>query len=278
MKTPNYYAVIPANVRYDNKLKANEKLLYGEITALSNKQGFCNASNLYFADLYNKHKDTISNWISNLTRKGYIKTQLIKDEEGKIKERKIFLSAKLPIPYKKINIRGIAKAEFVRDTEDKKKKKKRFQSAKMPRGYRQKCLGGIGENTVGNITRLIEEEKEIEKFFKKNFGDKNLCDTQQKEIKDFLKKGITKDLIIEIMKYAINRNAKSFSYIETTIKDCLKNKVYTTEQFNAKQQEYKINKRKSSTKAIQNKGNFNQRNYGNTEIENLYANKLGGSL
>ena len=34
---PNYYAIIPANVRYDNELRANEKLLYGEITALSSK-------------------------------------------------------------------------------------------------------------------------------------------------------------------------------------------------------------------------------------------------
>ena len=28
---PNYYAIIPATVRYDNNLKSAEKLLYGEV-------------------------------------------------------------------------------------------------------------------------------------------------------------------------------------------------------------------------------------------------------
>ena len=52
-ETPNYYAIIPSNVRYSD-LKPNAKLLYGEITALSNKHGFCFASNKYFANLYKK--------------------------------------------------------------------------------------------------------------------------------------------------------------------------------------------------------------------------------
>lgn len=71
---PNYYSIIPANVRYDKNLKANEKLLYGEITALTHKKGYCFASNNYFAELYGVSKTSISKWINNLIKYGYVKS------------------------------------------------------------------------------------------------------------------------------------------------------------------------------------------------------------
>ena len=49
---PSYYSIITADVRYDERLKPNEKLLYSEITALSNKYGYCTATNSYFSKLY----------------------------------------------------------------------------------------------------------------------------------------------------------------------------------------------------------------------------------
>lgn len=73
---PSYYSIIPATVRYDHNLKANEKLMYGEITALSSKNGYCWAENRYFAELYDVHKITISKWLKNLEDNGYIKTEL----------------------------------------------------------------------------------------------------------------------------------------------------------------------------------------------------------
>lgn len=73
---PSYYAVIPAPVRYDSELPDGAKLLYGEITALCEQQGFCWASNAYFGRLYNKSVDTISRWIADLSNRGYITTQV----------------------------------------------------------------------------------------------------------------------------------------------------------------------------------------------------------
>jgi predicted transcriptional regulator len=79
----SYYAIIPANVRYDTELPANAKLLYGEITALCNERGYCWATNDYFASLYNVSKTSISKWISKLQERGYISCELIYKEGTK---------------------------------------------------------------------------------------------------------------------------------------------------------------------------------------------------
>lgn len=85
---PNYYAIIPASVRYDKRLKPNAKLLYGEITALCNQEGFCWADNAYFSRLYEVDHKTISRWISQLENGGYLKIQHF-PENGNT--RKIFI-------------------------------------------------------------------------------------------------------------------------------------------------------------------------------------------
>lgn len=95
---PNYYAIITANVRYDRRLKANEKLIYAEITALSNKNGYCTATNGYFSRIFEYSKTSVSKWVNHLKDLGYINVKLIK--EGKeIKERRIYITSE-PIEEK----------------------------------------------------------------------------------------------------------------------------------------------------------------------------------
>ena len=72
---PNYYAIIPANIRYHSSLTANEKILYCEITALASKEGYCWATNKYFATLYGVSTRTITRWIAKLNDLGFITIQ-----------------------------------------------------------------------------------------------------------------------------------------------------------------------------------------------------------
>lgn len=80
---PNYYAVIPAEVRYNEKLTANSKLLYGELTALSNKTGISWAQNKYFAELYSVDAKTVSRWIQQLQAEGFIEVKMEYDKQTK---------------------------------------------------------------------------------------------------------------------------------------------------------------------------------------------------
>ena len=87
---PSYYAIIPAEVRYDDSLRAGAKIFYGEITALCSKYGVCTASNNYFAELYGMTPSGITHWVTQLKNKGYIAVEY--EKEGKvIKQRKIIL-------------------------------------------------------------------------------------------------------------------------------------------------------------------------------------------
>lgn len=75
-ENPNYFSIIPANIRYDKRLKPNEKLLYSEITALCDKNGFCWATNAYFSNLYEVDKKTVGVWINHLKELGYIAVEI----------------------------------------------------------------------------------------------------------------------------------------------------------------------------------------------------------
>ncbi|GET06796.1 hypothetical protein SY212_18260 [Ligilactobacillus agilis] len=98
---PSYYSILTANIRYDKRLRASEKVFFSEITALSNKYGYCTASNRYFANLYEVSKDTVSTWVSDLVKLGYVKREEIRSEQTKeVIERRLYPVATPPIDKK----------------------------------------------------------------------------------------------------------------------------------------------------------------------------------
>ena len=95
MEKPNYYAVIPADVRYSKKLTPNAKLLYAEITALCNMNGKCTASTKYFCNLYEVSRGSIQNWLKMLQDNNYIeRTVIFKQGSKEILSRYIKLTDK----------------------------------------------------------------------------------------------------------------------------------------------------------------------------------------
>ena len=89
MENKSYYAVIPATVRYDERLKLLSRMLYGEITALSNERGYCWANNKYFASLYKVSIQTISGCIKQLIDCGYITSEIKYKENSKEVESRV---------------------------------------------------------------------------------------------------------------------------------------------------------------------------------------------
>ena len=92
MQKPNYYAVIPADVRYNKNLSPNSKLLYAEITALCNMNGKCTASTQYFCKLYEVSRVSIQKWLKILEDNNYIKrVNIYKPDSKQIETRVITL-------------------------------------------------------------------------------------------------------------------------------------------------------------------------------------------
>lgn len=84
----NYFAVIPMYVMLDDKLTPLERLLYGVISSLTNKRGYCYASNQYFAKMFKKNDKYISGMIKSLKDNGYIAVSV---EKGNCRKIEILL-------------------------------------------------------------------------------------------------------------------------------------------------------------------------------------------
>lgn len=112
IEQPGYWAVIPAPVRYDDRIPPNAKLLFGEISALCDRNGFCWARNDYFAELYGWAPTTVTRLISSLRDAGYLSVEMIPTSGGS--ERRIFAAIctrgvrKIADTPPRKNVRGVS--------------------------------------------------------------------------------------------------------------------------------------------------------------------------
>jgi uncharacterized phage protein (TIGR02220 family) len=114
---PTYYAILPADVRYDNDLTPNAKLLYAEITVLTQSNGVCWASDNYFMELYNVKRQSIQRWLKSLEDRGYIKREVIyKNNSNEIEKRFIRVYTEKIQGYTQYCYKGIHNNDTVNNT------------------------------------------------------------------------------------------------------------------------------------------------------------------
>ena len=88
----SYYMVIPSKI-WDSKLDAKSILMYGHITVLANKGGFCYANNKYFERVLDISTSTVVRKLNELESLNFIKRSIIYDDDNKtVKERRIYLN------------------------------------------------------------------------------------------------------------------------------------------------------------------------------------------
>jgi len=180
---PSYYAVIPASVRYAD-IPANAKLLYGEITALCSKEGFCWASDSYFAELYGAKRETCNRWLKKLKDGGFVRIETTKSQGGTM--RRIYLleshpSDKKVTPVLQKSHRGVLQKSHTSitsisntmNTIDKSIEPKRFGNEKINEVYsywnktcgyplpankenRYACNNLLKKHSVDDMKRLID--------------------------------------------------------------------------------------------------------------------------
>ena len=209
---PSYYSILTADVRYDEKLNASEKLLFSEITALSNKHGYCTAGNGYFSKLYNVSDRSVTRWIRHLKELGYLKyVPIYKKDSKEVAERRLYPLTNSKDPLDK-NVYG----------------------------GRQKCPRPLDKNVEDNITSInnintnnkenssksnsnnkdnFDYKKFIEWF--NELSDKNFrnTETNRKLIRARLNEGYTKEDIAKVVRFKVNQwkdNTKMNKYLRFT--------------------------------------------------------------
>lgn len=219
MEQPSYYSILTANVRYDPRLKnhADCKVLYSEITALSNKYGYCHATNKYFAKLYDRPVPTISKWINLLKDCGYLKVVMIKDGK-QIKERRIYpvstpinVDVNTYLGKREEGINGNVKSPINVDVKE-----------------NNTSINNTSKNNMLNDAR--HTFRDVHNLWESNWGFPN--GIAEQDLTEWTKK-YGADLVMHVITYALRRNINSKGadrYLARTFEQYDKQSIKTVEQ------------------------------------------------
>jgi hypothetical protein len=116
-KIRGYYIVIPAAVRLA-KISSTAKLMYGEIAALANEHGYAWPTNEYFANTYDYTTRTIQTCMSELEQSGFIKVDVVKNNNGTFR-RLFIVEGMKPVSYggvQPVSLGGMKQVSYGHET------------------------------------------------------------------------------------------------------------------------------------------------------------------
>lgn len=231
----SYFATIPAPVRYSKDVSNFAKLLYAEITCLTNAKGYCFAMNGYLADLYKVHKNTISGAIKELENAGFVRCNYI-TKNKEIVERRIYLvidtekqnGYEIEINGIEVKSRAETYGEPINNSINTPNKKEGGVSQKTVRPLNQKSVENVSSNVTVNVNSF--KNKEMNKTNELVLQNQSLINNQFDGILDLSVRYNCKDIEIETQLNEILKsekmNAVKKLYNEIARNNLFKGKTY----------------------------------------------------
>lgn len=106
-RSPSFYAIITGPVLDCMELSDAAKLLYGRITSLADRSGYCWASNRYLAEISRCGERTVSRNLAKLEELGFICTDMeTTGEKRTTRGRRIFVGQRAAVGVAKIGEGG----------------------------------------------------------------------------------------------------------------------------------------------------------------------------
>lgn len=242
VKRSNWDSLLPAAVRYDSRLKGDAKILYSEILLLSNKAGYCYATDQHLAALFSKTRVTVNTYIKILKKLGYIRVETIR--QGKqITERHIY-----PLELPKTSIFQNDKSVISRDSATGSKKTNTSLTGSKNsfiRGSKKTNTTGSKNSLTVNDSNSNDSKKELERekegqqpaagILYNGLTWYESLGSLDGRLKLLMDKYLT-SLPINVIQYAIDKAANkdnvksSYAYLSRVLADYQENNINTLDE------------------------------------------------
>lgn len=242
VKRSNWDSLLPAAVRYDSRLKGDAKVLYSEILLLSNKAGYCYATDQHLAALFDAGQRTVTRHIAELKKYGYIKIET-KRQGKRVTERHIY-----PLELPKTSIFQNGKSVISRDSAKGQANSGDTLGGQANSGHRGKAsLGhtGIAKIGVVNDSNSNDSKKELEReqegqqpaagILYNGLTWYESLGSLDGKLKLLLDKYLT-SLPVNVIQYAIDKAAKkdklksSYGYLSKVLADYQEHNINTIDK------------------------------------------------